>query len=403
MPTWKEFRYGPQIHQKGEYWDPEEGLPTPHVTGQQRPWIMYVGGGGWAQSHPSAFYDPLVGEGLFTGFIDANAGAPDTDHFSVVAFSPWVSEGFYNLGDSTHSGWTEPNGGGSGHWSYGNYLKAPVAGDVYRCIKAHEGHTGKIPGGSGSIDEISTGWSGFWEFVPPNDVLNSRFQHPAYSPRYRDSGARDAARCVQYIKTFSGFFGIDPENGILMGASAGGQQVGLVAYDYSEPYFSVASKSIADEWSYSLSSKPKGVILDITPDDWRHHNDMFVLMDNLFGVTQTQAQWSGTPEIPGFPDSKKQALGPLGVLKATRESIPTLLTNTSFSITGIDGNNVVPPYSTASFHGAYAAFQTFDFLTGVLGQEGCEFWHVDNVIDVESPGGERIRRQWDWVTGLWLS
>lgn len=401
MPTWKDFRYGPQIHQKGLYWDPEEGvLPT---TGQQRPWIMYVGGGGWAQSHPKAFFDPRLGEGLFTGFIEPNAGAPDQDHFPVVAFAPWVSEGFYNLRDATHSGWQWPNGGGSGDWRYGEYLKAPVKGHPYRCIRAHAGETGKIPGGADAIDEISTGWSGFWERSYTNDVLNKRFDHAAFTPRYRDSGARDAAKCVQYIKTFSGFYGIAPENGILMGASAGGQQVGIVAYDYSEPYSSIASKVVGDEWAYGVSSKPKGVILDITPDDWRHYEDMFILMDNLFGVSQTQAAWTGDAGQAAWPDSKKQALAPLGVLKGTRESIPTLLTNTSFTMTGSDGIRIVPPWDTPAFHEAYAAFQTFDYLTGVLGQEGCEFWHADNVVDRESPEAERIRRHWDWATGLWKS
>ncbi len=78
-----EFNYGPHHHQRAQRWIP---------AGADKPWIVYVPGGGWSKTNPAAFFDKSLGEALWTDFI-----MPSELDFPVACFAMWYGSHRYDF------------------------------------------------------------------------------------------------------------------------------------------------------------------------------------------------------------------------------------------------------------------------------------------------------------------
>lgn len=216
-----------------------------------------------------------------------------------------------------------------------------------------------------------------------NDPTLAQLGEYPTTPRYLDSGVRDFQRLVQHVKEHAAEYGIDPENGIVMGSSAGGQVAGCAAYDYSAPFYGEHTAPTARKHVSRVSSSVKGAVLTITPDDWRHHPQLS-LQRGLFGIS-TQAEWDVIR--PG----DKAALSPLGVLRQTRRALPTFLWYLE-EFTGAPDQ--MPPYPAGYLHGSGNGFQIHSFLESLGGDS--VFHHAGVLAPEDYPA-----TLWDWLQARW--
>lgn len=226
------------------------------VGGSGLPWILYVPGGGWSRGHPSSFYVD-VGEVIWRNAIHPGAGV-----FPVRGFSCNYGAFRYNWWDNINHAGLDPNDP------------------------------------AGSFDDA------LWPVTP----------------RFRDTSALDVAKCVQHIKESAAFYGINPDAGIIMGASAGGQIAGHVAYDISAPFSAWATSTAARPGTQRRHSRVIACHLRQTPADWTQYlyNGGAPSHAGLYGFKHgDQAAWESVSQV------ERESLSPGPLVRIRRHAVPT--------------------------------------------------------------------------------
>jgi len=318
-------------------------------AGTNKPAIIYCPGHGWTGRHPDAFYSPDYGDPLFLERIEPNYATKP-----VAVFSLWAASKAYNLRDNRQvkaPTWTSGT-------AYSLKNLTQLSGQVYRCIEAHTSGASTQPG-------VGASWQTRWYAVPVSEIGDAQqFDVYAKTPGYLASNVFDLQAAYSHVVANATTYGVDRGRIIVMGASAGGQQAGSMAYDLGGAFSTLFRPPVGSPYAANQPQKPQAVILRITPDDWRNY-PWDVLMQGLFGENMGSGPWAA------FPDFRKASLSPLGVLKSTRSSIPTFLAYGNFGT--YDGAIDDPPYPTAEYHNAKNGWQIFKFLVGTLVQPNCVF------------------------------
>lgn len=385
--SWTGFKYGQKARHYAEYW-----LPTGASLGDggSRGCLIYAPGGGWSASTQRAFYATRdqftidaggneVGNRLFLEKIE---DAGNTNYTVISMMYGMAYSGYYNGGVGPEYSFDR--------WDAAvSYVKKDLigkAGNVYECLVAN---TNVEP-------TVTSGWETSWRLIPRNDPLGNPeygnlglYTKVTSQPAYMDEGIRDVQLMVQFVKQNADAFGIDPEKIVLMGDSAGGNTVGCAAY--SAPAKTGIGTSSNDSVARDVhsaglgavhnDSSVAGVILEITPSDWRYFEEYANIHgDFLFGMTNAdQAAWDSVP------DSVKAAVSPLGALKATGNAIPTFLHYYQDYITPSTAQD--PPFATGSpYHKADNGEYIRDELLR-LGQTNVEFRTVTGADG--APGGSQ--------------
>lgn len=389
MATWIKATYGGQSWRRLEYWIPsDDEYPA---TNPLRPCLIYCPGHGWEGRHPNFFYGPAgdgVAEPLFTARIEpAEVTEP------VVAISIWQASSNYGLADVFNPDpWTT---------STAYVVEDMVTDGVstrYRCVKDHT---------SSAADEVGVGanWEFKWLAIPANDVTAQLWSDEPYmSPAFGGTGIRDAQAAVQWAKRNADRLGIDPNKIVLMGSSAGGQACGAAAWSRSRPHLDEDAHSVTRDFAYDQSSSVQGVILDITPNDWKWYPFEPILMPNLWGRKFTTTQWDR------YPDRLKSALSPLGSLNATGIHTAAYLAYAGSRFDHAGGTDD-PPYSAALYHEArngwemLAALKALGqtnvvFLEDAAGAGFFERW-TSQTASTQIADTDRDLDIWDWLKALW--
>lgn len=388
MATWKKFTYGGQNWRRGEYWIPlDDEYPS---TNPLRPCLIYCPGHGWEGRHPNYFYGPPLGgvaEPLFTARIEpAEVTEP------VVAISIWSASNNYGLFDNVSpAAWATST-------AYVLEDVVEVSNVIYRCIKAHTSAAADEPG-------VGANWEFKWLVLEGIDVTNQAWSDEPYmTPAFLATGIRDAQAAVQWAKRNADRLGIDPNKVVLMGASAGGQQCGAAAWSRSRAYLDEDSHDVTREFAFDSSSLPQGLILDITPNDWKWYPFEPILMPNLWGREFTVTEWDR------YPDRLKSALSPLGALNATGLHCPTYLAYAASRFDHLGGTDD-PPYAAADYHHARNGWEMLKKLKA-LGQsnvvfledaDGAGFFErwTDETTSIEIADTLRDSDIWEWLKALW--
>jgi len=421
--------------------------------------LIYIPGGGWSTTSERGFYEASVQKPVFTE-IEANELVSGEEIVCISAMYSLAAYDFYNsvAGQSqSHPSWAT-----STTYSFDNYVfhnpgvpewstSTPYSLDdvvynnsdepVYRCILAHTSSASDEPGVGGSwttywesvagrrnlapyrcvkstssvadsITEpgVGTAFEDYWIIPEKNDIGNrtegtgSHGTTPGYlrcmsKPGKMQSGVRDVALLVKFVKQNATFFGIDPEKIVLYGDSAGGSTCGTVAYSHSSEYSTSTSRNdpIARDMAGALwgaayqSHDVSGLIGEWMPSDWRNFADYNALHGgNLFGIV-SQSTGGNQTEYDRIPASLKAALSPLGSLYASGKHIPTFLNYVGQSAPSLGS----PPWSGAPYHASDNGVQVQTELTR-LGETNIEFYHDGNIGAADI--GELIH---DWLRTLW--
>lgn len=375
MATWTPFRYGRKHHQIGEFWKP--------AAGSERGCLIYIQGGGWSLPTTDRVYDSLVGLPVFQDGIEPNELVAGEQ---MVMVSALIASATYDapvIGGNDHSpaAWAT-----STLYSVGAAF-APLyvlnGGTVYRCYDTHTSSAADEPG-------VGANWADYWEVPAANDIGLSHalrgpqvagFSRATSRPGFLDEGVLDLLLLIKYLKQNATSLGIAPLKIALIGDSAGGQICGTAAYSLGTPHVPVINRSDpttrhlagARRNAAMLDSSVSGVILEITPDDWRNYPSSNLHSRNLFGIDGT----SQTQEYNLLRPEQKAALSPLGMLKATGRTVPTFL-HYPLNDPGDDIGDETPPWATAKYHHADNGEQIRLELVA-RGEPNIQFYHLSNL------------------------
>ncbi|MCP3916133.1 MAG: hypothetical protein GY711_11305 [bacterium] len=387
MADWTNFHYdvwGCESRRHGVHWIP--------AGGTNRPFLIYFHGSGFESGAIDALYDPIRGERFFLDQIEPREFTAGEE---VVVFSVMVAQNRYD-------GFTEPpDWTGVTAYAFDDLVEHAMV--VYRCIK---GHTNIEPG-------VAAGWGTKWEVVPKRSLALKR--HPdlgAHTPAFLNSGMRDAQAAWQHIVANADLYGIDPDAGILMGQSAGGQKMAATLWGrpgrrYDRPNEAGVHPSID-----RTVHRPLGGIFRIVWDDLRNYPDPSVAAwtPRLIGRDFTPAQWAA------LDDRVKQGLSPLGILEQTGLGLPSYF-DYPFNWHD-DGNDNSAPYATSDPHHAKNGWNIFSHLVDALGASSCVFTErhptlantarrfedttsVGSATNLSTAGTGLTDDQWTWAKDRW--
>ena len=391
MASWEFFRYGRKQHQQGELWRPSKGL--------RRGCLVYVQGGGWSMATSDRVRDSHVGLPLFQSGIEPLETVPGE---GMVVVSALLASASYDTpltrgNDHSPPAWQVDTAYNVGGESVPVYVLEK--GTVFRCFRNHVSAQDNRPA-SGAA------WAEHWEIPAPNDIGASHalalpaapgFSRAACRPGFLEAGVLDLLLLVKFLKQNATALGIDPRKIVLHGDSAAGQACGAAAYSLGSPF--VPSMNRIDPVARHLAgarrdaamhdSRVSGVILEITPDDWRHYPSGPLHVANLFGLDGSgQAQ-----QYSRLRDEQKAALSPLGMLRATGRHLPTFL-HYPLDDPGDDPGDDSPPWKSTKYHHADNGEQIRLELER-LGQTNIAFYHKSNLPpDIGSTMHAWLRQLW---------
>lgn len=156
-------------------------------------------------------------------------------------------------------------------------------------------------------------WSTANNTTPSTAYYSDRYPT---TPRYLDNGADDGKRLVQYIKANATRYGINPNAGIVMGASAGSQIASCVAYDFTAPNFTGPTTRAARAFRGDSSSRVLAAHLKISPTDLAQYRHADSSLLNLFGVADQT-------EYDAVSDARRDSLCAVGLSRGYKGAVPT--------------------------------------------------------------------------------
>jgi hypothetical protein len=308
--------YGPRGYQMANVFTPAGGLTD-------RPWILFIPGGGWGYRSSISFEDPeSMASPAWWGGSLANplstfadkyvvfvAQVASNSHngilptaFSAVTIDPWADTDTIAFGDKREYG--------------------------ARTFIAKQAHTA-----AAGVNEPAGGTTAndFWDSVVPEDanqplIANRGEQQNAYGAQ----AVADIRQCMAYIKQNAAKYGISQDNGAIAGESAGGFDAFRFMTMGSGPFARGEHPSSTHPFKAHTSTMPKAAIIGITPT----HIDQYVrttpgvdqafmrsLMPSLYG----RPEINGVTEWDELPSHVRQGIDPLHNMARTGVSCPTYI------------------------------------------------------------------------------
>ena len=282
----------------------------------QKPWILWVAGGGWGLRDERVLYDPtnLAGPPWWGGSIYASE--------DYVVFAVHVAS-------NSHNGQTLAGLTGNTAWVVGAMLEMDqlVTYDKanYVVLQPHEADALYTPGEPAALR--------YFELIDANDndpALARRANRGETQPAYGNQAIADIHRAHAFIVRNALALGVDPAKSVWAGDSSGGFDVARAAAVGPMPAVAAVAPGSVHEFNPIAKTVPAALLIGIAPT----YIDQYVTVD----LGEDQAFMRGFfPSIYGrpelfnyadwsvFPTELKQSVDPVRLMERTGYSYPTYL------------------------------------------------------------------------------